>query len=271
MTPLPRYGRLHQCTKQSRNKCYTASVRRLNLRSLQVIGEDLVCAGCRAVRWTSRKSLQDRAGQASWCWRGVIGSTFDGRASCRTRTRQNSGTPHRQAVEDVVVLCIQTGGLPHRHAALVLQDVPQGMLQHTLGAACADLRLRGIHAVQMCHSRTPNHTCLMAMLQMEVRPFRDSNYDLRRVEQDMAVQAVAVVQDTGIQATGGQVRGGNSAWSDAMYGWASQTAMPVQAARPLCAASSKPSCNGGQSGRCLAVCHKQTLLPRVVACIQDSI
>eukprot|EP00891_Asterochloris_glomerata_P001605 jgi/Astpho2/1605/e_gw1.00028.2.1_t len=41
---------------------------------------------------------------------------------------------------------------------------------------------------------------------MEVRPFRDSNYDLRRVEQDIAVQAVVVVQDTGVQATGGQPR-----------------------------------------------------------------
>ena len=47
---------------------------------------------------------------------------------------------------------------------------------------------------------------------MEVRPFRDSNYDLRRVEQDMAAQAVVVVQDTAVQATGGQVRGAKPAW-----------------------------------------------------------
>ena len=69
------------------------------------------------------------------------------------------------------------------------------------GGCCADVP-----------QQAPHHTFLMAMLQMEVRPFRDSNYDLRRVEQDMAVQAVVVVQDTGVQATGGQVRRGRPAW-----------------------------------------------------------
>lgn len=126
--------------------------------------------------------------------------------------------------------------------------------------------------MQRCHSRVPNHTFLMAMLQMEVRPFRDSNYDLRRVEQDMAVQAVVVVQDTGVQATGGQVRGGKPAWwlMRHMNGQCRQHCQS-RLHTHLYAASSGPSCNGSQSGGCLAACHKQTLLPHVVACSLGSL
>ena len=121
----------------------------------------------------------------------------------------------------------------------------------------------------LCRGATagsPTTPFLMAMLQMEVRPFRDSNYDLRRVEQDIAVQAVVVVQDTGVQATGGQVRGGKPAWWPMrhMHGQCRQHCQS-RLHTHLYAASSGPSCNGSHSGRCLAACHKQTLLPHVVA------
>ncbi|KAL3133575.1 hypothetical protein ABBQ38_007422 [Trebouxia sp. C0009 RCD-2024] len=41
--------------------------------------------------------------------------------------------------------------------------------------------------------------------QMECRPFKDPTYDLRRLELDMAVQAVPVTQDLAIQATPARV------------------------------------------------------------------
>ena len=41
--------------------------------------------------------------------------------------------------------------------------------------------------------------------QMECRPFKDPTYDLRRVEQDIGVQAVPVTQDLAIQATPARV------------------------------------------------------------------
>lgn len=37
--------------------------------------------------------------------------------------------------------------------------------------------------------------------QMECRPFKDPTYDLRRMEQEVAVQAVPVVQELAVQAT----------------------------------------------------------------------
>ena len=40
---------------------------------------------------------------------------------------------------------------------------------------------------------------------MECRPFKDPTYDLRRMEQDMAVQAVPVTQDLAVQATPARV------------------------------------------------------------------
>lgn len=41
--------------------------------------------------------------------------------------------------------------------------------------------------------------------QMECRPFKDPTYDLRCLEQDIAVQAVPVTQDLAIQATPARV------------------------------------------------------------------
>ena len=41
--------------------------------------------------------------------------------------------------------------------------------------------------------------------QMECRPFKDPTYDLRRLEQDVGVQAVPVTQDLAIQATPSRV------------------------------------------------------------------
>ncbi len=40
---------------------------------------------------------------------------------------------------------------------------------------------------------------------MECRPFKDPTYDLRRMEQDMAVQAVPLTQDLAVQATPARV------------------------------------------------------------------
>ena len=40
---------------------------------------------------------------------------------------------------------------------------------------------------------------------MECRPFKDPTYDLRRMEQEVAVQAVPVTQDLAIQATPARV------------------------------------------------------------------
>lgn len=41
--------------------------------------------------------------------------------------------------------------------------------------------------------------------QMECRPFKDPTYDLRRLEQEIGVQAVPVTQDLAIQATPARV------------------------------------------------------------------
>ena len=41
--------------------------------------------------------------------------------------------------------------------------------------------------------------------QMECRPFKDPTYDLRRLEQDIGVQAVPLTQDLAIQATPARV------------------------------------------------------------------
>ena len=41
--------------------------------------------------------------------------------------------------------------------------------------------------------------------QMECRPFKDPTYDLRRMEQDIGIQAVPVTQDLAIQATPARV------------------------------------------------------------------
>ncbi len=40
---------------------------------------------------------------------------------------------------------------------------------------------------------------------MECRPFKDPTYALRRMEQDMAVQAVPLTQDLAVQATPARV------------------------------------------------------------------
>jgi len=58
---------------------------------------------------------------------------------------------------------------------------------------------------QVCNLSDKDSSELWNSSQMECRPFKDPTYDLRRMEQDMAVQAVPVTQDLAVQATPARV------------------------------------------------------------------
>ncbi|KAL0054665.1 hypothetical protein WJX82_000717 [Trebouxia sp. C0006] len=54
---------------------------------------------------------------------------------------------------------------------------------------------------QVCNLSDKDSSELWNSSQMECRPFKDPTYDLRRMEQDTAVQAVPLTQDLAVQAT----------------------------------------------------------------------
>ena len=69
-------------------------------------------------------------------------------------------------------------------------------------AACVLLAQQPRQAFsQPCSLSDKDSSELWNSSQMECRPFKDPTYDLRRLEQEVAVQAVPVLQDLAVQAT----------------------------------------------------------------------
>ena len=59
---------------------------------------------------------------------------------------------------------------------------------------------------QLCNLTDKDSSELWNSSHMECRPFKDPTYDLRRLEQDIAIQAVPLTQDLAVQATPTRVR-----------------------------------------------------------------
>ena len=59
---------------------------------------------------------------------------------------------------------------------------------------------------QLCNLTDKDSSELWNSSHMECRPFKDPTYDLRRLEQDIAIQAVPLTEDLAIQATPARVR-----------------------------------------------------------------
>ena len=73
-------------------------------------------------------------------------------------------------------------------------------------AACVMLAQQPRRAFhQLCNLSDKDSSELWNSSHMECRPFKDPTYDLRRMEQDMAVQAVPLTQELSIQATPARV------------------------------------------------------------------